>query len=280
MAASTAPAPIKALHVGSGEPLLLLHPFMLSPHAWSGTAEQLASTFEVFAPALAGHWGGPAAHGWNVTAATLADEVERQLDDLGWQTCHIAGNSLGGWVALELERRGRARTLTLIAPAGGWTHLSAAEIQVGVLFSTLYPFTQAGRLLGRLATNNRFIQRCAVPLVVRDTSAVSPEAAEALLLAATHCAVIPKVIWSAFRLRVGVTELSQVQTPTQLVLCRYDRILPIPRLSRMFTDLLPLTAIRVTMERAGHVPMMENPADVAGLITSHIRGQSRRLRAV
>ena len=49
----------------------------------------------------------------------LADHVERQLDQLGWDTAHIVGNSLGGWVAFELERRGRARTVTGIAPAGG-----------------------------------------------------------------------------------------------------------------------------------------------------------------
>ncbi|EUA44084.1 hypothetical protein I552_0314 [Mycobacterium xenopi 3993] len=47
----------------------------------------------------------------------LADHVERQLDELGWNTAHIVGNSLGGWVAFELESRGRARTVTAIAPA-------------------------------------------------------------------------------------------------------------------------------------------------------------------
>ena len=46
------------------------------------------------------------------------------MDALGWDTAHIVGNSLGGWVAFELERRGRARTLTGIAPAGGWTPAS------------------------------------------------------------------------------------------------------------------------------------------------------------
>ena len=46
-----------------------------------------------------------------------------EMDALGWDTAHIVGNSLGGWVAFELERRGRARTLTGIAPAGGWTPL-------------------------------------------------------------------------------------------------------------------------------------------------------------
>jgi len=60
----------------------------------------------------------------------LADHVERQLDELGWDTPHIVGNSLGGWVAFELERRGRARTVTGIAPAGGWTRWAPTKFEV------------------------------------------------------------------------------------------------------------------------------------------------------
>lgn len=105
------------IHLGSGEPILLLHPFLLSQSVWKYVAPQLAQTgrYEVFAPTMAGHHGGaPAPMLLDVTA--LADDIERRLDDLGWCTAHIVGNSLGGWVAFELERRGRARTLTGIAP--------------------------------------------------------------------------------------------------------------------------------------------------------------------
>ena len=56
--------------------------------------------------------------------------MERRLDALGWDTAHIVGNSLGGWVAFELERRGRARTLTGIAPAGGWRHFTPAKFEI------------------------------------------------------------------------------------------------------------------------------------------------------
>jgi len=69
---------------------------------------------------MAGHNGGPPSRSWFLDTTTLANHVEAQLDELGWTTAHVVGNSLGGWVAFELERRGRARTLTAIAPAGGW----------------------------------------------------------------------------------------------------------------------------------------------------------------
>ena len=107
------------IHLGSGEPVLLLHPFLISQLVWEDVAQQLADTgrYEVFAPTMAGHNGGPASGTWFLSSAVLADHVERQLDELGWDTAHIVGNSLGGWVAFELERRGRARTVTGIAPA-------------------------------------------------------------------------------------------------------------------------------------------------------------------
>ena len=42
------------------------------------------------------------------------------MDDAGFETAHVAGNSLGGYVALQLAARGRARSVVALAPAGGW----------------------------------------------------------------------------------------------------------------------------------------------------------------
>ena len=111
----------------------------------------------MFAPALTGHWGGKKLDGWNVSPASLADDVERQLDELGWSTCHIVGNSLGGWIAFELERRGRARTVTMVAPAGGWREFGLSQIIVGIKFLSLVPLAQLGRRLGRSAARSRAV---------------------------------------------------------------------------------------------------------------------------
>src|ERR1700759_859950 len=143
----TSRAPI---HLGSGEPVLLLHPFLISQLVWQKVAPQLAETgrYEVFAPTMAGHNGGPRAGTWFLSSSLLADHVERQLDELGWDTCHIVGNSLGGWVAFELERRGRARTVTGIAPAGGWTRWTPAKFEVIAKFVSGMPFSAFARCLG------------------------------------------------------------------------------------------------------------------------------------
>jgi pimeloyl-ACP methyl ester carboxylesterase len=52
------------------------------------------------------------------TPEALADAVEGELDRLGWERPALVSNSLGGWVALELARRGRASPVVAIAPSG------------------------------------------------------------------------------------------------------------------------------------------------------------------
>ena len=54
-------SPREPIHLGAGEPILLLHPFMMSSYVWKDVAPRLADTgrFEVFAPTMAGHNGGP-----------------------------------------------------------------------------------------------------------------------------------------------------------------------------------------------------------------------------
>ena len=103
---------------GSGPPLLLLHGFTDTWRTWELVLPALERRHEVFAPTLAGHAGGPRIEG-EVGDASIADAVERAMDELGWASAHIAGNSLGGYVALQLAARGRARSVVALAPAGG-----------------------------------------------------------------------------------------------------------------------------------------------------------------
>jgi pimeloyl-ACP methyl ester carboxylesterase len=104
---------------GAGEPLVLVHGIGHTWRAWKPMLPLLEQTFDVLAVDLPGFGhSAPLPAETDSTPAALADAVEAAMDHAGFQSAHLAGNSLGGSVCLELARRGRARTVTAISPAG------------------------------------------------------------------------------------------------------------------------------------------------------------------
>ena len=104
---------------GDGPPLVLLHGFTDTWRTWELVLPALERRHDVLAPTLPGHAGGPPLDG-DVSDATYVDFVEQAMDDAGFETADIVGNSLGGYLALRVAERGRARSVVALAPAGGW----------------------------------------------------------------------------------------------------------------------------------------------------------------
>ena len=256
----------QAIHLGAGEPVLLLHPFLMSSYVWHSVAPQLAATerFEVFAPSMAGHNGGPRNRSWFLDTNVLADHVERQLDELGWQTAHIVGNSLGGWVAFELERRGRARTLTAIAPAGGWHRWSPVKYEIVGKFVAGGPVWLPAKLLGRRALRLPFARQLASVPISATAAGVSDEEYLEIIDDVTHCPAYYQLLLKALLLP-GLLELTENQIPTQLVVCERDRVLPHPRFSKRFVRHVPGIDVK-HLDGVGHIPMFEAPDRVTALI--------------
>jgi pimeloyl-ACP methyl ester carboxylesterase len=275
-------APSRApIHLGSGEPVLLLHPFLISQLVWETVAQQLADTgrYEVFAPTMAGHNGGPKAGTWCLSSAVLADHVERQLDQLGWDTAHIVGNSLGGWVAFELERRGRARTVTGIAPAGGWTRWTPAKFEVVAKFVSGMPFWLFARLLGPRALRLPDTRQLSTLPVSGTPDGVTEEQLVAIVDDVAHCPAYFQLLVKSL-LQPGLLELAQTAVPAHLVLCQKDRVFPAPRSHRYFQAQLPRGTRITELDGVGHIPMFEAPARVTEVIdaflSQHSRGQHDR----
>src|SRR5918995_949972 len=111
---------------GSGPPLVCLHGFTDTWRTWELVLPQLERRHDVLAPTLPGHAGGPPIEG-DADEAVLADAVERAMDEAGFETAHFAGNSLGGYLALQLAARGRARSVVALAPSGGWAEGDVAS---------------------------------------------------------------------------------------------------------------------------------------------------------
>jgi pimeloyl-ACP methyl ester carboxylesterase len=108
--------------VGSGRPLVLLHGLGMSHTAWTAVTPHLCSSRRVIAFDIAGFGATPPLSGGDLpTVPNLVSGLERSLDEVGIETpVDIVGNSLGGWMALEAARRGIARSVVAIGPAGLW----------------------------------------------------------------------------------------------------------------------------------------------------------------
>jgi pimeloyl-ACP methyl ester carboxylesterase len=106
---------------GSGPPLVLIHGIGSELCVWEPVLEPLGREFDVIALDLPGFGRSKALpEEVDPSPPVLAAAVGAFLDGLGVERPHVAGNSLGGWVALEMGRAGLARTVTGLSPAGLW----------------------------------------------------------------------------------------------------------------------------------------------------------------
>jgi pimeloyl-ACP methyl ester carboxylesterase len=265
---------------GTGEPMLLLHPFMMSQNVWKKVAPRIAGVdvadpaapatgrYEVFAPTMAGHNGG-AKGKWFLDTATLADDVERRLDGLGWSTAHVVGNSLGGWVAFELERRGRARTITAIAPAGGWHRYSLAKYEIVGKFLAGLPVYVVVKLLKQRARGIPFSRWLAHFPIAASPDHLSEEDMRDIIDNVAHCPAYYQLLVKSLLLP-GLMELADTRVPTHLVICEKDRVLPNPRYSRHFINHIPEITQTTELDDVGHIPMFEAPERIANLILEFV----------
>src|SRR4029450_4694416 len=89
--------------------LVLLHGLTMTREtAWREVVPLLADHHEVHVPGALGHRGGPSVQRRPVTMNDVVDAAEHYLDKRGLDQPHLAGNSMGAFMAIELARRGRA----------------------------------------------------------------------------------------------------------------------------------------------------------------------------
>jgi pimeloyl-ACP methyl ester carboxylesterase len=109
------------VRVGSGPPLVLVHGLGGSLVNWEPVIELLAAERDVIAVDMPGFGGSDllpesAEH----TPAAMGRAITDHVASLGVERPHLAGNSLGAWVALEIAADGNAASVCAISPAGLW----------------------------------------------------------------------------------------------------------------------------------------------------------------
>jgi pimeloyl-ACP methyl ester carboxylesterase len=240
---------------GSGPPLVLLHGFLDTWRVWELVLPALERSRDVLAPTLAGHAGGPPLHA--ITDGALADAVERAMDEAAFATAHIAGNSLGGHVALQLAARGRARSVVALAPAGGWT--AVLDEQVGMQEQARAAAPHAHALLATSAGRRR-----ATELLTVEYEHIPVELLAHQLLGIAGCSTAEAMIEHA-RHAGWPLDAEHITCPVRIVWGTADRLLPYPAAAERFRRELP-QADWVELDGVGHYPQWDVPLETAQLI--------------
>jgi pimeloyl-ACP methyl ester carboxylesterase len=244
---------------GDGPPLVLLHPLGADRHVWDPIVERLSIARDVIALDIPGFGGSPPLEGAVPSPSALAAALAEQLAALGVQRPHVAGNSLGGWIALELGLNGYARTVTGIAPAGLWPR----------------------PLVPRAGTAHR-LARSFLPLI--GAVAANPAGRSLLLSSAVaHPRRVPRVqaahLVRAYALAPAFTEvnnamrarrfegLERIRCPVTLVWPDRDRLIARP-------PWVPDRIKNVVLADSGHIPMWDSPTRLAEVLIAASGGVS------
>ncbi|HEX4563097.1 MAG TPA: alpha/beta fold hydrolase [Solirubrobacteraceae bacterium] len=256
---------------GSGEPVVLIHGFTGAWHHWRPVLADLVARYEVIAPTLAGHDGGPPfPAGLEMTLESAADSFEAHLDELGVGTAHFVGNSLGGAIALELAKRGRARTVVALAPAGGWNDGDPELQRLATLFRRTVRLARLSEGLTRLVVRRPSTRRLAFRDAMRHGELLSPAEALALSRATARCVVADAAIAALAAGRMApLRELDRIACPVLVASPQHDRILPAELHAPRFRREIPGVEAR-TLAGCGHVPMWDDTPLVVSTIREFV----------
>lgn len=247
--------------LGAGAPLVLLHGLGSHRRAWGPVLPALARHFDVIAVDLPGHGeSAPLPTGVEPHPRALAAAVGALLDELGIATSHVVGNSVGGWVAVEVARLRPLTSLTLLSPAGLWRGGAPSYCLVSLRLSR-WLCRSAGRGLSHLVR-----YRLGRVLVLGQThgrpTRVGEEYARASVDAMGSSSGFDATLRATRSRRLLAVD--PVAAPVTVAFGARDRLL-LPRQSR-HVDQLPPGARTEMLDGCGHVPMADDPAAVTALI--------------
>lgn len=245
---------------GSGQPLLLIHGTGGSRAVWRPVVDLLASHRELLLVDLPGHGESDAPpSGVAHTPIGYAKILSGALDEIGIDLAHIAGNSVGGWTALELAKLGRARSVVAIAPAGLWAKRDPwqctvklwTEHKLGRAFAPLTPY----------AMRSGFGRTLLLGGTMAKPARMSPEAA--IEMATTYARTPTFDAHLAATRRERFRDGKSIDVPVTVAWGEKERLIPARARLR---DELPQHTRFVDLPGCGHVPTWDDPDLVARTI--------------
>ncbi|GAA5069333.1 alpha/beta fold hydrolase [Streptomyces similanensis] len=255
------PVTLSYARVGAGEPLLLLHGIGHHRQAWDPVIHLVAGERDVISVDLPGFGASPALpDGLRHDLPTMNAALGALCEALEIGRPHVAGNSLGGLLALEMGRTGRARSVTALSPAGFWTEaerryaFGVLQAMRGIAARTPLPLVER---LSRSAAGRTLLTSTIYARPARR----SPEAVVAETLALAGASGFEETL----RAGVGVRFTHDVTgVPVTVAWGLKDRLL-VPRQGVRAKRIVPHARL-VRLPGCGHVPMNDDPALVARVL--------------
>jgi pimeloyl-ACP methyl ester carboxylesterase len=243
--------------IGSGEDLVLVHGMGAAHSAWQLITPELSKSFRVTILDLPGHGNTPFDPNQNMEPAALAQLVIKQMNEIGINQFHVAGNSLGGWIVLEMAAMNPAqiKSVTALAPAGLWL----------TPFWTRTPFAAASKYLAsglKVVAPNLLKYEWARKMGFSLVSPLWPQFSYQLCLDATLAmgksqGYFPA--WDGFLTKRFDKRISP-DIPVTIVFGDTDNSLPADTCQERI--LAPAHVRWVVLPETGHTPMWDHPHEV------------------
>jgi pimeloyl-ACP methyl ester carboxylesterase len=247
---------------GRGPSLVLLHGVGHHWQAWSPAIDHLTASFDVIACDSPGFGRSPPLpSGIQPTIPAYADWFAQFFQERGLVRPHVAGNSMGGAIALELARRGEVASVTAFSPAGFWSPAERRFCQLSL------------GLLGRLPRRVRPTVRALAATRAGRAALFKQLFGWPTRMPAAEAVATLDDGWAAPAFADALAAFDHYEfargdelrgTPVTIAWGRYDRLLIHALQAPRARERLPW-ARHVTL-RAGHVPFFDDPAGVVGTI--------------
>ena len=247
---------------GEGPPLVLIHGLGGSLVNWEPVLDLVAAERDVIAVDLPGFGrSDPLPGGMRHSAVEMGRAITAHCAELGVERPHLAGNSLGAWVALEMAADGEAESVCGISPAGLWKR---------ALGPRSYNARRTGQRIKpliRAALRTRRGRAALMRTTVARPDLLSAREAIAWTMAWLDA---PAYEDANERMRALVFERAEeVRVPVTIAWGERDRLVAPPRPQRM-----PAHTEYLEMPGWGHTPTRDDPQGVAGLLLAASRSLS------
>ena len=252
------------IRYGKGEPVVLFHGVTGSETMWRNVIPRLAPSYDTIALTALGHRGGrPGRPGASVR--DLVDDAERSLDELGLERPHLAGNSLGGWMAIELARRGRAASVCALSPAGFWDTADGGHLDGARKLRRAINLARRTRKVMPWAARVALARR----IVLRDVAVHGDRVTRGDLLEVNDDLLACTLRDELLSTEEQIAPLDPLPCPIVLAWSQRDRILPAGTSGARARLLLPQATWKL-IPGVGHVPVFDDPQLVAQTIHESI----------